>query len=113
MKILCSNYKWSVFGEYGGNFNRLEDAKKCAQEASKYPEHDYQSSVYNNSDGSYYIDYEHGKLVRDGWSLPKCKRTGKKKKFKIDGRIVEKPIYLDSQNREVIKHGGKIILVGK
>lgn len=60
--------KWIVYGEYGGSFTNLTYAKKCAKEASKTPEHNYEASVFNNDDGFYYIDYINGKCVRDGWS---------------------------------------------
>lgn len=63
--------KWAVFGEYGGYFSNLKDAKQCAKEASKTEEYDYQASVYNMHDGFYYIDYENGKCVRDGWTIKK------------------------------------------
>ena len=97
---------WDVYGEYGGSFSRLEDAKKCAQEASTTPEYDYKASVWK--DGTCYIDYENGKLVRDGWTLPTFKKTGTKAKFNLDGKIVEKPIWMHPDGYEVIKHKGKI-----
>lgn len=101
--------KWQVFGELGGDFDRLEDAKKCAKAASTTPEYDYKASVFSNADGMYYLDYEHGKLVRDGWSIP-LKKTGEKAKFKLDGKVVEKPIYL-KDGVKVIKHNNKIYKV--
>lgn len=100
---------WEVYGEYGGTFSRLDDAKKCAQFASTTSEYDFRSSVWK--DGSCYIDYENGKLVRDGWTLPSLKRTGKKAKFNINGKIVEHSIYLNSEGQEVIKHEGKVYRV--
>lgn len=33
--------KWEVFGEYGGRFSNLDDARMCATFASKTPECDY------------------------------------------------------------------------
>lgn len=100
---------WEVYGEYGDHFSRLEDAKKCAQYASTTPEHDYKASVWK--DGSCYIEYENGKLVRDGWTLPSLKNTGKRAKFNLDGKIVEKPIWMHPDGYEVIKHNGKIYRV--
>lgn len=97
---------WEVYGEYGGTFSRLEDAKKCAQSASTTPEYDFQASVWK--DGTCYIDYENGRLSRDGWTLPSLKRTGKKAKFNIKGKIVEHSIYLNDKGEEVIKHEGKV-----
>lgn len=63
--------KWAVFGEYGGRFSNLKDAKECAKEASKTEEYDYEASVYNMHDGFYYIDYKNGKCIRDGWTIKK------------------------------------------
>jgi len=60
------HYRWKVFGEYGGSFTNLKDAKKCAQTASSYSNDEV--SVYNTEDGSYYIDYKNGKCIRDGWT---------------------------------------------
>ena len=100
---------WDVYGEYGGSFSRLEDAKKCAQFASTTPEYDYKAEVWK--DGSCYIDYENGKLVRDEWSLPSLKKTGTKAKFNLDGKVIEKPIWLDPEGNKVIKHNGKIYRV--
>lgn len=60
--------KWEVCGEFGGTFTNLKDAKKCAREASTTPEHDYASEIWLIEEYVNYIDYEHGKLVRDGWT---------------------------------------------
>ncbi len=100
---------WEVYGEYGDQFSRLEDAKKCAQYASTTSEYDYKASVWK--DGTCYIDYENGKLVRDGWTLPSLKNTGKRAKFNLDGKIVEKLIWLTPEGNKVIKHNGKIYRV--
>ena len=61
--------KWAVYGEYGGYFTNLKDAKQCAREASKTPEHDYEANVALIENGAYYIDYKNGKCVRDGWTI--------------------------------------------
>lgn len=58
--------KWTVYGEYGGSFTNLKDACKCARQASEY---DGTASVVLIKDGCSYIDYEHGKKVRDGWTI--------------------------------------------
>ena len=100
---------WEVYGEYGGEFSRLEDDKRCAKEASTTEEYDYQSSVWK--DGSCYIDYANGKLVEDRWTLPRMKKTGRLGKFKFGDRIVEKQIYLTPDGKEVIKHDNKIYTV--
>lgn len=102
---------WEVYGEYGGTFSRLEDAKQCAKFASTTEEYDYKSSIWK--DGTCYIDYENGKIVRDGWTLPPLKRTGKSGKFNINGKIVEHPIYLNDKGEEVIKHEGKVYKVDR
>lgn len=65
--------KWSVFGEYGGHFSNLKDARKCAKEASKTKEYDYEASIFNGHDGFYYIDYRNGKCIRDGWTIKRKK----------------------------------------
>lgn len=100
---------WDVYGEYGGSFSRLEEAKKCAQFASTTSDYDYKAAIWK--DGTCYIDYENGKLVRDGWTLPSLKKTNTKAKFNLDGKIVEKPIWLDTEGNKVIKHNGKIYRV--
>ena len=105
--------KWEVYGEYGGRFSNLDDAKVCAKEASKTREHDYHATIWNIQDGMNYIDYEHGKCVRDGWTRPSLKRTGETGKFKLDGKIVEKPIYLRPDGVKVIKHNNKYYAVNK
>lgn len=102
--------KWEVYGEYGGRFSRLEDAKQCAKEASKTSVYDYQASVWNIQDGMNYIDYENGKCVRDGWSLPSLKRTNERGKFRVGNTVVEKTIYL-KDGQKVIKHNGKIYTI--
>lgn len=63
--------KWWVYGEYGGQFTNLKDAKVCAREASKTAEHDYMAEVWLIEDGCHYIDYENGKCIRDGWTIKK------------------------------------------
>jgi hypothetical protein len=73
-------------------------------------EHDYKASIFSNKDGMYYIDYEHGKCVRDGWSRPHLRRTGESAKLNFDGKIVEKPIWL-LDGQEVIRHNNQIIQV--
>lgn len=61
--------KWAVYGEYGGYFTNLKDAKQCAKEASKTPEHDFEANVTLIEDASIYINYEDGKCTRDGWTI--------------------------------------------
>lgn len=102
--------KWEVYGEYGDRFTNLDEAKKCAREASMTPEHNYEASVWNIEDGMCYIDYKNGKCVRDGWSRPPLRKTGRSAKFKLDGKIIEKPIYL-LDGKEVIRHNNKILYV--
>lgn len=63
--------KWAVYGEYGGSFTNLKDAKLCAKEASKTEEYDYECCIWLIEDGCNYIDYENGKLIRDGWTIKK------------------------------------------
>lgn len=104
--------KWEVFGEYGGRFSNLDDAKICAKEASKTPEYDYEASIWNIQDGMSYIDYKNGKCIRDGWTLHVSK-TGQKAKFNLDGKIVEKPIYLRPDGVKVIKHKNQFLVVNE
>jgi len=64
--------KWQVYGEFGGSFTNLKHAKACAKEASNYDnECGKYASVTNIEDGLNYIDYENGKLTRDGWTIKK------------------------------------------
>lgn len=58
--------KWAVYGEYGGYFTNLKEAKQCAKEAS-ISTPDEEISVLLIADGCYYIDYINGKCIRDGW----------------------------------------------
>lgn len=61
--------KWAVYGEYGGYFTNLKEARQCAKEASRTPEHNYEACVTLIKDSAHYIDYENGKCVRDGWTI--------------------------------------------
>lgn len=63
--------KWFVPGEFGGTFTNLREARICAKEASKTKEHRFEATVMLLGDGMYYIDYEGGKCVRDGWKIRK------------------------------------------
>lgn len=60
--------KWAVYGAYGGRFTNLKDAKACAREASIY-ETDKVSEVWLEDNGCYYLKYENGRLVYDGWTI--------------------------------------------
>lgn len=64
--------KWIVYGEYGGSFTNLADARICAREYSK-SELNEEISIWNDEDGMYYINYLNGKCIRDGWNRPKHK----------------------------------------
>jgi hypothetical protein len=68
-EIMCTE-KWRVYGEYGGVFTNLRDAKKCARSASLLEE-DKHAEIWNTEDGCHYIEYHDGKLVRDGWTIKK------------------------------------------
>jgi hypothetical protein len=59
--------KYAVYGECGGEFSNIREAKKCAKETSTLSE-DKESSVWLIEDGCSYIDYENGKMTRDGWT---------------------------------------------
>lgn len=65
--------RWAVYGEYGGYFTNLKDARLCAKEYSKTCP-DEKISIYNLEDGFYYIDYLNGKCIRDGWTRPRKKK---------------------------------------
>ena len=60
--------KYSVYGPYGGQFTNLREAKACAREASEI---EGSAEVWLIEDGCCYIEYENGKLVRDGWTIKK------------------------------------------
>lgn len=62
--------KWQVYGEHGGTFTNLKDAKKCAKEASTLEDRK-SSEIWLIEDGCNYIEYHNGKLVRDGWTKKK------------------------------------------
>lgn len=69
MKTRERKEKWAVYGEYGGYFTNLKEARRCAKEASKTPEHDYEANITLIEDGGIYIDYQNGKCTRDGWTI--------------------------------------------
>ena len=58
--------KWAVYGEFGGYFTNLKDAKECAKQYS-ISEPDEEISILLIKDGCYYIDYLNGKCIRNGW----------------------------------------------
>ena len=66
---MARQLKYWVYGEYGGRFSNIKDARECAKFASMTEEHDYRSSVTLIADGCHYIDYENGKCTRDGWRV--------------------------------------------
>lgn len=70
IKTRVRREKWAVYGEYGGRFTNLKDAKACARQASRY-EADRESEVRLEDNGCYYFKYEDGKLVYDGWTIKK------------------------------------------
>lgn len=59
--------KYQVYGESGGTFSNLKEAKACAKAASMLTD-DKTSEVWLIADGCHYIDYINGKCVRDGWA---------------------------------------------
>ena len=62
--------KWCVYGAYGGYFTNLKDACKCAKEASMQEEHkDDIVAVWLIEEESWYIGYENGKKIIDGWHV--------------------------------------------
>jgi len=66
--------KWCVYGEYGGYFTNLKDAKQCAKESSTMTDscgYSGEGLVWLVEDGCNYIEYKNGKLVRDGWTIKK------------------------------------------
>lgn len=71
MKKRVHKDKYAVYGEYGDTFSNMDDAKKCAKFASTTPEYNYSCCIWLLSDGCNYIDYENGKMVRDGWTRKK------------------------------------------
>lgn len=60
--------KYAVYGEYGGYFTNMREAKACAREASEI---EGSAEVWLIADGCCYIEYENGKLTRDGWTIKK------------------------------------------
>lgn len=59
--------KWTVYGEYGGNFTNLKEAKEAAKEASKTEEYNFCCEVWLIENGCYYFQYENGKCTYNGW----------------------------------------------
>lgn len=44
--------KWAVYGEYGGTFTNLKDAKRCAKESSRIGG---RGAIYLIEDGCHFI----------------------------------------------------------
>lgn len=66
------NDKWVVYGEYGGSFTNLQEAKQCAKEYStESPNEEINIVLIEN--GCYYFDYLNGKCIRDGWTIKRRK----------------------------------------
>lgn len=67
---------WEIYGEGGGQFTNLKDARDAAKEFSKQG-NDYDGytgepgDVSIWKDGSVYFTYKNGKVMYDGWSLKK------------------------------------------
>lgn len=67
---------WEIYGEGGGQFNNLKDAREQAKEFSKVG-NDYEGytgkpgEVSIWKDGSIYFTYKNGKVFFDGWTLKK------------------------------------------
>ena len=65
---------WEIYGEGGGQFTNLKDARDTAKEFSKQG-NDYDGytgepgDVSIWKDGSLYFTYRNGKVVFDGWTL--------------------------------------------
>ena len=65
---------WEIYGEGGGQFTNLKDARDTAKEFSKQG-NDYDGytgepgDVSIWKDGSLYFTYRKGKVVFDGWTL--------------------------------------------
>lgn len=64
--------KWQVYGPYGGTYTNVNNAKWYAKQASKLND-DKKSGVWLIEDGCSYIEYENGKLIRDGWTKKRVK----------------------------------------
>lgn len=58
--------KWAIYGENGGYFTNLKDAKAHAKQTS-IDNKDEEISILLMADGCYYIDYMNGKCTRNGW----------------------------------------------
>jgi hypothetical protein len=67
---------WEIYGEGGGQFTNLKDARDTAKEFSKQG-NDYDGytgepgDVSIWKDGSIYFTYKNGKVFFDGWTLKK------------------------------------------
>lgn len=61
--------KWAVYGEFGGYFTNLKDAKDCAKFASTTSEYEYNAKIWLIEDGCWYIEYSNGKLINDNWII--------------------------------------------
>lgn len=69
MKTRNRKNKWVVYGEFGGEFTNLKEARDCAKFASTTEEYDFNAKIWLIDDGCWYIEYENGKVSRDGWTI--------------------------------------------
>lgn len=64
---------WEVYGEGGGQFNNLKDARQCAKEFSlegnETDGYGIPGEVSIWKDGTLFMTYSRGKLVYDGWTI--------------------------------------------
>ena len=64
---------WEVYGEGGGQFNNLKDARQCAKEFSlegnDLDGYGEPGEVNIWKDGTLFMTYDKGKLVYDGWTI--------------------------------------------
>lgn len=58
--------KWGMYGEYGGTYTSLKEARRVAKEASLLTSEEV--NIYYIPTATYYIDYVNGKCTRDGWT---------------------------------------------
>ena len=61
--------KWLVYGEYPFEFTNLKDAKAYAKEYTSL--NNTTTEVWLIEEGCWYLKYENGKCIYDGWTIKK------------------------------------------
>ena len=86
---------WYVYGEGGGEFTNLKDARQCAKEFSKqgneFDGYGEPGEVSIWKDGTLFLTYNNGKVTYDGWT--KMNNNNKNNKTTDEIKKIDKQTY--------------------